>query len=101
MRDSFKGTNHWIKVSDITLMGLLCFIWNFQELVASMLKYYCSPPALTKESNCCRWKKELQIWETVTSLASVKNGPAVFRTLTGETREAMLILEFKIQLLML
>lgn len=83
----FKGTNHWIRVNDVIFMGLLiCFIWDFQRFVADMLKYYWSLPVLRRENNYCSWKKELQIWETIIFLAPGKKTPAVFLTLTGETK---------------
>ena len=95
--DWFKGTNHWIRVNDVIFMGLLiCFIWDFQQrFVAYMLKYYWSPPVLRKNNNYCSWKKELQIWETIISLAPGKRTPTVFLTLTGETKEPILNLEME------
>ena len=36
------------------------------------------------------WKKELDIWKAFTDLKPERQGPAVFLTLTGKSREAVL-----------
>lgn len=58
-----------------------------------MSKDYKSPPILSKDCNYNTWKKELKIWEAFTSLPEGKRAPAVFMTLTGEAKEAVLNLE--------
>ena len=37
-----------------------------------------------------KWKKEIKIWEAFTSVPEEKSAPAIFMTLTGEARKAIL-----------
>ena len=52
-----------------------------------------TPPALSKAESYETWLKELQIWELFTEIPAEKRGPAVFLTLEGKAREAVLELE--------
>ena len=52
-----------------------------------------TPPALTKSSTYECWLKELKIWQAFTNLPKTKQGPAVFLSLEGKAREAILELE--------
>ena len=51
---------------------------------------YKAPPSMRDGLSYDDWKKELNIWKTFTSLNPEKQGPAVFLTLTGKAREAVL-----------
>ena len=55
-----------------------------------IIKDYKAPPTLEKNSLYVNWKKEVQIWEAFTSLPEEKRAPAIFMTLTGEAKEAIL-----------
>ena len=55
--------------------------------------YYKAPPALKKDTTYENWKKEIQIWQMFTNLAAGKQGPAIFLTLEGKAREAILQLD--------
>lgn len=48
---------------------------------------------LAKASLQVYCKKEIKIWEVVTSIPKEKRGPAIFMTLTGEAREPILTME--------
>ena len=52
-----------------------------------------SPPALSKSSSYETWVKELKIWQLFTDLPLTKQGPAIFLTLEGKAREAVLELD--------
>ena len=52
-----------------------------------------APPSLSKCSSYEAWLKEIQIWQAFTDLADVKQGPAIFLTLEGRSREAVLELD--------
>ena len=54
---------------------------------------YKAPPLLSKSSNYESWLKEIQIWQTFTNLPANKQGPAIFLTLEGKAREAILELD--------
>ena len=49
-----------------------------------------APPALDKNISYTKWKKELAIWEAFTNLEAKKRAPAIFLTLQGQAREAVL-----------
>ena len=55
-----------------------------------IIKDYKAPPTLEKNSLYVNWKKEVQIWEAFTSLPEEKRAPAIFMTLRGEAKEAIL-----------
>ena len=52
-----------------------------------------APPKLSKSSTYESWQKELQIWQAFTTLDKKKQGPAIFLTLSGKAKEAILELE--------
>lgn len=52
-----------------------------------------APPALSKSSTYETWLKEIKIWQKFTDLTVGKQGPAIFLTLEGKAREAVLELE--------
>ena len=54
-----------------------------------------APPSLTKSSSYESWLKEIEIWQMFTDLAGVKQGPAIFLTLEGRAKEAVLELDVK------
>ena len=54
---------------------------------------YKAPPILTDDVDYEKWKKEIKIWWMFTSLEKKKQAPAIFLTLTGQAREAILKLE--------
>ena len=56
---------------------------------------YKAPPRLNK-SVYSVWKNELKIWVAFTSLDKKKQAPAIFLTLTGQAREAILNLEVNV-----
>ncbi len=62
------------------------------ELKDTMASKYFAPPALLK-NKYSTWKKEMQIWELVTSLDKTKRAPIVFLSLEGKAREAILKLD--------
>lgn len=49
-----------------------------------------SPPILREGLSYEDWTKELAIWKSFTDLSAERQGPAVFLTLTGKAREAVL-----------
>ena len=48
-----------------------------------------------KDSLYVNWKKEIKIWEAFTSVPEEKHAPAIFMTLTGETREVILNMDIE------
>ena len=54
-----------------------------------------APPSLSKSSCYDDWLKEIEIWQAFTDLAAEKQGPAVFLTLEGKAREAMLNMDIE------
>lgn len=48
-----------------------------------------APPSLSKCSSYDEWLKEIEIWQAFTDLADIKQGPAIFLTLEGRSREAV------------
>ena len=55
---------------------------------------YKAPPALTKDITYATWKKEISIWQLFTSLERKKQAPAIFLSLSSQTRE--IVLELKL-----
>ena len=53
-------------------------------------KDFKAPPTLGKDTLYVNWKKEIKIWEAFTSVPEENCVPAIFMTLTGEAREAIL-----------
>ena len=49
-----------------------------------------TPPLLSACSNYNSWKKSVTIWSTFTSISAAKQGAAVFLTLEGSARDAVL-----------
>ena len=49
-----------------------------------------APPALSKRHTYDMWLKEIKIWECFTDLPKRKQAPAIFLTLEGKAREAVL-----------
>ena len=49
-----------------------------------------APPSLSKSASYDTWLKELEIWQAFTDLDNKKQGPAVFLSLEGRAREAVL-----------
>ena len=56
----------------------------------NVTKGYKAPPSLKRETLYVNWKKEIRIWEAFTSLPEEKRAPAIFMTLSGEAKEAVL-----------
>ena len=54
---------------------------------------YKEPPTLSKDITYSNWKSELFIWQAFTSLEKKKQAPAIFLTLSGQVREAVLGLD--------
>ena len=54
-----------------------------------------APPLLSRCSSYECWLKEIEIWQAFTTLTASKQGPAIFLTLEGRAREAVLELEVK------
>ena len=48
------------------------------------------PPVLSSEVNYEEYKKELQLWSLVTPLKAKQKGPAVYLSLTGNAKKAVL-----------
>ena len=55
-----------------------------------MASNFKSPPALNENSVYEQWKKEIAIWQAFTDSSAKKQGPAIFLTLSGKAREAVL-----------
>ena len=62
------------------------------ELKDTMASKYFPPPALLKDKYST-WKKEIKIWELVTSLDKTKRALLVFLSLEGKARKAVLELD--------
>ena len=60
------------------------------ELKDTMASKYFPPPALLKDKYST-WKKEIKIWELVTSLDKTKRALIVFLSLEGEAREEFVL----------
>lgn len=52
-----------------------------------------APPALSRCPSYATWLKEVKIWQLYTDIDQKKQGPAIFLTLEGKAREAILELE--------
>ena len=52
-----------------------------------------APPALREDVPYENWKKEINIWQRFTTLEKKKQGLAIFLSLEGKAREAVLELE--------
>ena len=61
----------------------------------NIIKDFKAPPTLGKDSLYVNWKKEIKIWEAFTSVPEEKRAPAIFMTLTGEAREAILNMDIE------
>ena len=61
----------------------------------NIIKDFKAPPTLRKDSLYVNWKKEIKIWEAFTSVPEEKCALAIFMTLTGEAREAILNIDIK------
>ena len=53
-------------------------------------KDYKAPPLLTEDISYENWKKEIKIWQVFTSVDKKKQAPAIFLTLQGKARDAVL-----------
>ena len=60
-----------------------------------MASNYKAPPTLGDNTVYENWKKEIKIWQVFTDLPKKKRGPAIYVTLSGKAREA--VLEFDIK----
>ena len=58
-----------------------------------MASNYKAPPSFSKSTSYDSWLKEIKIWQTFTDLTKPKQGPAIFLTLEGKSREAVLELD--------
>ena len=56
---------------------------------------YKAPPILSKSISYENWLKEIKIWQQFTNLSANKQGPAIFLTLEGKSREAILELDIE------
>ena len=56
---------------------------------SSNCRFKMTPPILNKEHGYSTWNHDLSIWEAFSSLVSEKQDLAVFRTLTGQDKEAV------------
>ena len=61
----------------------------------NIIKDFKALPTLGKDSLYVKWKKEIKIWEVFTSVPEEKRAPAIFMTLTGEAREAILNMDIE------
>ena len=52
-----------------------------------------APPSLSKCTSYETWLKEIKIWQKFTNLSVEKQAPAIFLTLEGTAREAVLELD--------
>ena len=57
---------------------------------------YKAPPVLTKDSSYENWKKEIKIWQPLTTLEGKKQALAIFLMLSGQAKEAALELELDV-----
>ena len=58
-------------------------------------KDFKAPPTLGKDTLYNNWKKEVKIWEAFTSIPEEKRAPAIFMTLSGEAKEAVLNMDLE------
>ena len=58
-----------------------------------MASSYKASPALNKCNTYEQWLKELEIWQCFTDIPKAKQAPAIFLTLEGKAREAVLELD--------
>ena len=52
-----------------------------------------APPILTTDIDYEIWKKEIEIWRLFTSVDKKKQAPAIFLSLAGQAREAIVSLD--------
>ena len=62
-------------------------------LELDMASNFKSSPALNENFVYEQWKKEIAIWQAFTNLSAEKQDPAIFLTLSGKAREAVLELD--------
>ena len=76
---------------------LVIVIWfnigSWGTLTMAQSNNYKAPPILTDDVDYEKWKKEIKTWWMFTSLEKKKQAPAIFSTLTGQAREAILELD--------
>ena len=61
----------------------------------NVVKDFKAPPTPEKDSLYKNWEKEIKIWKAFTSVPEEKCAPAIFMTLTGEVREAILNMDIE------
>ena len=61
----------------------------------NIIKDFKAPPTLGKDSLYVNWKKDIKIWEAFMSVPEEKHAPAIFMTLTGEARGAILNMDIE------
>ena len=52
-----------------------------------------APPTLDKNISYTKWKKEIAVWEAFTDLEASRRAPAIFLTLEGQARDAVIEME--------
>ena len=73
-----------------TVRHLFITIGSRMAELNNIVKHFKVPPTLGKDTLYANWKKEIKILEAFTSVTGEKCSPAIFMTLTGEIREAIL-----------
>ena len=61
----------------------------------NIIKDFKASPTLGKDSLYVNWQKEIKIWEAFTSVPKEIRALAIFMTLTGEAREAILNMDIE------
>ena len=60
-----------------------------------MASNYKAPPTLGDSTVYENWKKDIKIWQGFTDLPKKKQRPAIYLTLSGKAREAVLELDIE------
>ena len=60
-----------------------------------IVKDFKAAPTLGKSTLYNNWKKEIKIWEAFTTIPEEKRAPAIFMTLAGEAKEAVLNMDLE------
>ena len=72
-------------------LGLICADIDIIKMVSN----YKAPPTLEDSTVYENWKKEIKIWQVFRDLPKMKQGPAIYLTLSGKAREAVFELDIE------
>ena len=68
---------------------------HYLTLVAEGMSKSHPPPQFTENMSWLDFKKEIKIWQALTTLSSEKQGPCLYLSLKGKSREAALEIDIE------